>query len=65
MKAKLKLENPDDMIATIKLTMTIREWRELKDQLPDKYPSWKLGSIIFDVIDKAEKTFYSEDEVKP
>jgi len=52
MNAKFKLVDYERMSATLEITMTISEWEELNEQLPDKWPSWKLGSIISSSISK-------------
>jgi hypothetical protein len=61
---KFSLVNPGDMKATVAITMTVNQWRQLMRQLDTGYPSWKLGSAIADVIRQAESSFYSEHEAK-
>ncbi|KKM15946.1 hypothetical protein LCGC14_1690850 [marine sediment metagenome] len=60
MKVWFMIENPDEIEATIKLTMTIKKWTELQDQLRDTYPSWELSSKISEVVNAARKVFYAE-----
>jgi hypothetical protein len=62
MKARFMIENPDDIEATMKITMSIKDWVELKDQLGDKWPSSDLYSKITDLIIQARKVFYTSNE---
>lgn len=62
MKAKFRIENPDDVEATITITMKIGEWKEIKDQLARQHPSWKLASAITQTIRSAEKVFCSGEQ---
>ena len=59
MKAKLELANVKDLEATMTITMRISDWMELKEQLGGNWPSWKFGSCIRELIEKATKEFYS------
>lgn len=58
--ARFMLENPDASLATMKITMTIGEWVELRDQLKSMYPSWKLSSAITQLVTEARKVFHAE-----
>jgi hypothetical protein len=61
MKAKFMIENPDDLEATLKLTMTIKEWGELRDQLATAWPSARLSTIITNVLFEARKVYYAPE----
>jgi len=54
------IENPDKVEATMKITMSIKDWTELRDQLAKAYPSWKLSSMITNLLGQARKVFYEE-----
>lgn len=60
MRGAFQLKNPDAMEATLSLTMTVREWKNLRDQLPTAYPSWKLGSLIEKTVGSASLIFHEE-----
>lgn len=60
MKATFALVNPGNAVAAMTITMTVSEWKQLKHQLPQDYPSWAFASLLRQVIADAEKTF-SED----
>lgn len=62
MKARFMLENPGDAVATMKITMTIKQWEELQALLPSEWPAWKLSSAITHLLAEAKRVFYSEHE---
>ena len=57
MKTKFKLENPDEMDATLTVTMSLGDWKRLSGQLSTAWPSSKLEYAIADVLRKAQRTF--------
>jgi hypothetical protein len=63
MEARFMIENPDEVKCTIKLTMTVKEWTELRDQLANKCPSWDLSRIITNLLSQARKVYYAENEI--
>lgn len=62
MKARFMIENPDHVLTTLKVTMTVGEWVTLRDQLASAYPSWRLSSAISDLVTQARRVFYEEAE---
>jgi len=58
MKARYMIENPQDIEATMKITMTVKEWEELRDQLQQRWPSARLSSIITSLLSEARKVVY-------
>ena len=60
MKSTFGIEKPDEVEATMTITMKIKEWRALKNQLGTDWPSWKLSSHISSVVSLANKTFFGE-----
>jgi len=56
------IENPQEVVATMKLTMTIKEWEDLRDQLQTAWPSGRLTSYITELLADARKVFYHEQE---
>lgn len=57
MKTRLFVENPDSIEMTLKVTMTVKDWCALRDQLSDSWPSWKLTASINDLLSQARKIF--------
>lgn len=62
MKTRFMLERPDDCEATLKITMTLKEWDQLRAQLSHAWPSWKLSSAITDLLTQARKVFHADHE---
>jgi len=58
MRARFLMEAPDEIEATMKITMKLKEWTELRDQLQEVWPSSRLSSAITSVIADARKIFY-------
>jgi hypothetical protein len=62
----MKIERPEDIQASIMLTMKLSEWEALRDQLAAAWPSSRLFSAINDLLSQGRKTFWadapSEDE---
>lgn len=65
MRARIELQNPDAAIATVTISAPIGEWRKVREQLINEYPSWCLSSLLREVITKAEAHFDAKDEVTP
>ena len=62
MKIRYMLESPGLIEATMKITMTVKEWEELRDQLTEKWPSSRLSSAITSVLSDARKTIYPPEK---
>lgn len=56
--ARFMIEKPEDIECTMKITMTVREWVALRDELKSSYPSWKLSHAIDSLVTDARKTYY-------
>jgi hypothetical protein len=55
-----KVQNTEDIDLTLSITMTIKEWKDLQKDLPERYPHWKLGGAITDAILKVNTTINEE-----
>jgi hypothetical protein len=56
MKAQFSFEDVDNMECTLKVTMRLKEWQSLKEQLSaSPSPSWKFKAAIVDMIGNAMK----------
>lgn len=60
MKIKTSIQQPEEVEIKMSITMPMREWERLLEQLSSDYPSWKLGNAIRASIDKT-KSFIEED----
>lgn len=65
MKAVLRTTNPDSIEMTLTITMEVRDWKRLRDQLESDYPGWRLSSAIRSLINKAESHFEEEGTMEP
>lgn len=62
-KGKFGIQKLNDVEATLTVTMTVGEWREILEQLSQKWPSWKFGEVILAMITAFNKNFSPyEDE---
>jgi hypothetical protein len=61
MRARFLIESPNEIEATMKITMTVKEWTELRDQLQQKWPSSQFCMAITSVITQARKTYYAPE----
>ena len=62
MRALMRVEKPDEIMVTMELTMSLKDWKELRTQLVDNYPSWELSSKITDLMIQCQEHFYARDE---
>lgn len=62
MKARFMIENPQEIEATLKITMTVKEWEELRDQLQGKWPSSRLNAAITSVLTDARRVVYAPEK---
>ena len=62
MKAEFALNKPDELMATIKITATVKEWLDLQDQLISKHPSTILSHVIYEAVSKARTVFYADSD---
>jgi len=62
MISRYKIQKLDDVNATLSVTMTIQAWRELREQLAQKYPSWQFGDNISQMLLKFDKHFEVYEE---
>lgn len=64
MNARFMLEKPEEVQATMKITMTLRQWIDLREQLDQKWPSAGLSQKITELVCEARKVFYSTIDEK-
>ena len=58
MRAKFFLTNPMDREFTIQMTMPLKEWVALRDQLQvGKWPSSQMSGAINEVVSAGQKFF--------
>lgn len=57
------LENPGQIEGTVKLTMTLKEWEMVRDQMEEakignKWPTCEIRDALNDMFSQARKIFY-------
>lgn len=62
MKARFMAESPDEIVMTMKLTMSLKQWSDLRDQLESKWPAIDLSRKISDLLTQGRKVFYAKME---
>lgn len=62
MKTRMMVENPDAVLVTIKMTMSMKEWTDLRDQLANQWPSSNLSGHITDVVGQMRRIVYAKEE---
>lgn len=62
MKARFMIEEPAEIQCTMKITMSMKEWEDLRSQLENKWPSSRLQQAITHVLSEARKVYYAPDQ---
>lgn len=64
MHTKSWLTTPDKVDATVMITMTLKEWKEVRDALKGQQHSgpWQIHRVVSECIDKMETHFYPRTE---
>lgn len=62
MRTDFKVTNPDEIEMELTICMSLKDWKELKEQLSKAWPSWDLGKQIRDMICQANCHFYPKDK---
>lgn len=64
MKGDFGLENVDTVQATMTITMSLKEWKELRATIGERWPGWKFASFITQIVNKAEKEYFEREDLK-
>jgi len=60
-KAKMAIVNPADIEVSLTMTMKLKEWKELKEQMnSDRWPSCDLTGKISEIVRQIDKVYYPE-----
>ena len=62
MKSRMHIESPDTVEATIKITMSLKDWADLRDQLNGRWPSSELANTITDLLGQMRRIVYPKQE---
>ncbi len=64
MRAISYITEPDKTDATIMLTMSLRDWKQVRDALQSNSASgpWHVNRVISELVTKMEERFYPRTE---
>lgn len=62
MQADFKVINPDEIEMELRVTMSLKDWKQLNDQLSEAWPSYDLGREIASMVNQADRHFYPKDK---
>jgi hypothetical protein len=62
MRGTFYLQKPDEINATLTITLSLKTWKELRDSLRDKWPDVELSTLISNAVYTAERTFFVDSE---
>lgn len=63
MKAAFQIQSPDEVQVSMTLTMSLKDWRRLREQLAAQYPAWYVGRAISELVGKATEAFHAKHDV--
>lgn len=61
-KGKMRVNNPDEVMVTLELTMPLKTWTEINRQLGHAWPSWTLSAVISQALGDINRIHYAEQE---
>lgn len=59
----MRIEKPEDVEVSLTITMTAKQWDELRSQLQDKWPSWQMSAAITGLLSQVRKIVWDDQEV--
>ena len=62
-RGRFFVKEPMNVEMCLTITMKLKDWKELKDQLQECWPSWSLSSLITSMVNKADPCLVEEEEV--
>lgn len=66
MKFEFSLVNPDELMATMEITMSVKEWKQLQKAVDsDVWPGRSFSLGISEIINAAQKHFYKSLPASP
>jgi hypothetical protein len=65
MRARIVAETQDKTPVTITITATLEEWRQINEQLVERWPSWQLSRVITAAMRKFNECLVDVTEVAP
>lgn len=66
MRAAVRFERVDEVEATLSITMKVKDWKALHNQLDGiAWPSWKLHNALTTLVARASKEVFDEHDLAP
>lgn len=62
LKARVRIEQPEDVRLTLTVTLPLKEWKRLIDQLGNQHPSWALEQVAREAVALVEKNIPLTDQ---
>jgi hypothetical protein len=62
MKITFAAQSPNEIEFTLKITMPMKDWCALRDQLPEKWPSSRISLAVNRVITESQNVFYAPEQ---
>lgn len=56
MRGTVEVEQPDSVEVSVTLTASLKEFKELREQIGEKWPGWKVAEILNTAIRRIEAT---------
>ena len=61
MEARFMIEKPQEVQCTMKITMSVAEWENLRDQLDTHWPSGRMNQAITQILTEVRKVYYAPE----
>ncbi len=59
---RMQIPNPDVIPVTLTITMTLGEWKELREQMGREYPAYKFSDAINNATHQLSQQVTAETE---
>ncbi len=64
MQGEFKLIKTNEQYATMTITMKMKHWKVLREQLPVSYPGGQLFQLIGNLVNTAEQVFFDKSAIE-
>ncbi len=64
MKGTIQVDNPDQIEATLTITMSLYSWKEIANQLRKERPGWTITTTIDRLVSLIEKQWSESEEIE-
>ena len=60
----IKTTNPEEIMITAEITMQLKDWVKLRNQLGTDHPSWEFGTRIKHAVERAQLHYRLEQDIE-